>query len=283
VERIVQLKAEQLAIDSRMVANRNPDPVMLNMYIDLHGCGKQQGERICWDYLREKEAQLSKGLLQPNRDSQTHVVQVITGPGKLELHILDFLKMAGFPCYNCNGATLVRLTTSHVDANAHMARVGLFNEMLQNHQDAWENEKASVCGMKKQKNQEQKAKNKAERQEHKCLKKAERQEFKAERQAERHEFKAGMQAERQAFRAKIQAEKKECNEAERQEFRASMQAKREAFRAQMQGERASSSSSERDEAKQAKKAAKQEKKELRKGKNGEAKCAKKEARFAMEA
>lgn len=217
VSKIADLKKEQIAIDLSLVKIRNPDNVMLNVYIDLHGLFCEQGKRVLFDYLRKKQDQLCKGELQPNCDTQTHIIQVITGDGKLELAVKDFLSMAGYSFYNRGGAFLVRLTTNVQDANANMARVGLNKELLAAQKAAWEQEKAYLTNLKK----ERKAEFKSAKYEEKSMAKAAKIEEKTLAKANKAEEKAANKAQKQLERTQHR-ELKHQNHSEKQEVKQAM-------------------------------------------------------------
>lgn len=180
----------------QMISIRNPCNVMLNVYIDLHGFNCQQGIRVLTQYLKNKQEQLVKGELKPNKDAQTHMIQVITGEGNLERKVGDFLNMAEFDHINKGGAYLIRLTTSQKDFEANQAKVALRAEMLEAADKEFKKEKMELMNFRKERRQGEKEEKKAERCQKKEERKAERCQMREERKAERVAAKEERKAER---------------------------------------------------------------------------------------
>merc|ERR1711970_897325 len=91
------------------------------------------------------------GSTKPNCTRRDHVLQVITGPGKLADRVNDFIALAGLGCHGNrgNGVFLVQLTTKQADLDATVARIAQHEAMKQEQQQKWEEAKEEVRAQKR--------------------------------------------------------------------------------------------------------------------------------------
>jgi len=105
---------------------------------------------VLTQHIANLEANLIVGHVKPNCSQNDHVLQVITGPGKLADKVNDFLTMAGYEVEGKrdSGSFLVRLTNKQADSDAHKNRIAEIEAMRVNHIKQWEEAKEEVKSQK---------------------------------------------------------------------------------------------------------------------------------------
>merc|ERR1711970_618272 len=141
------------------------------------------------------------GSTKPNCTRRDHVLQVITGPGKLADRVNDFIALAGLECHGNrgNGVFLVQLTTKQADLDATVARIAQHEAMKQEQQQKWEEAKEEVRAQKREFKNQMKADKTQLREAEAGDKAAAKAAEKAKKLAERAEAKELKQADRAQF------------------------------------------------------------------------------------